>query len=287
MTDQHARARRALRAALEVRRRAGVDRSDPVCVFDLAERLKLEVKFCSGSSFGGMYSKTSGAVLVPTLRPPGRQATTCAHEMGHWFFNHGTRVDEISVDDTYLSDSPEEQLADMFSHYLLMPPWAVNLAFAKRRWTPQSCGPLELGAIASQLGVGYETLVQHLRWSLKQLPPRRAEELLKISPKEIRRSVSELAHSAPHLVVVDRAWEKVAIDLRMEDRALIPAGSHAEGRSIRIVGACSLGEIVEGVRPGIGRVQSSDGAWSSFVRVCRKEFVGRSIYRHLEDPDVD
>src|SRR5204863_1472792 len=129
-----------------------------------------------------------------------------------------------------------------------------------------SCRPLQINVVACQLGVGYETLVQHLRWSLKKLQPAQADELLRTSPKDIRRSISGLAANSPHLVVVDLAWRKVRIDLREDDTALLPRGTQIEGSSIALIDDCEDGVLVEARRPGIGRAECVTRSWSSFVR---------------------
>ena len=54
MMERRTLARRAVRAALETRRRADTDKADPICVFDLAERLGVEVQFSLGPTFGGI-----------------------------------------------------------------------------------------------------------------------------------------------------------------------------------------------------------------------------------------
>lgn len=279
-------ARRGLRAALETRRRAGVARSAPICIYDLAEALDLEVKFCGGNSFGGMYAKTSQTILVPTLRPPGRRAFTCAHEIGHWYFGHGTRVDRLEdIEDSDVA-SYEERLANAFASYLLMPPWAVEEAFAKRGSRPATCSAEQVYAVACQFGVGYETLVQHLYWSLNAIAQVRADDLLTTSPKRLRKAL--LGHDrSPHLVLSDMAWSSVPIDLQVGDSAAFPQHAKIEGDCVVPVGEAKCGLLVEGHRPGIGRVEANGGLWCAFIRVCRKDFVGRSIYRHLEDPDGD
>ncbi len=269
-----------------MRRRAGVTKSDPICVYDFAETLDLEVRFCGGNTFGGMYSRSSETILVPSLRPPGRQALTCAHEIGHWFFDHGTRVDELEDDGISSDNSPDELLANLFANYLLMPPWALDLAFERHRWRPADCTPLQAYTIASQMGVGYETLIQHLLWSSKTMSVSHGQALLKVTPKELRKSV--LGHdNSPHLVIADKAWTRVCVDLRIADVAILPRDTRIEGAGVMIVDDVELGLAVEGKFPGIVRVESADHSWATFVRVCRMDFEGRSVYRHLEDPDVD
>jgi uncharacterized protein DUF955 len=279
-------ARQGLRGALETRRRANVSKADPICVYDLAERLGVEVKFCGGSSFGGMYAKASQTVLVPALRPPGRQAFTCAHELGHWYFRHGSQIDQLSDIDQDSDSTPEERLANIYAGYLLMPPWAVEDVFTRRGLDPNVYSPLQTYVAACQLGVGYETLVQHLRWSLALVTPGRADELLKTTPKQIRDSLVGQDRTR-HLVVADHAWAKVAIDLQVGDFALIPHGLRLEGDSAHVQDKRDTGILVEGCTPGITRAASQDGSWHAFLRVSRKDFAGRSLYRHLEDPDAD
>ncbi len=286
MSKPQEMARQALRGALEIRRRVSASTSQPICAYDTAEQLGIEVIFRPENSLGGLYNKTAQTILIPTHRPPGRQAFTCAHEIGHWFFEHGTTLDEINDLDLYQEDQPRERLVNIFGSYLLMPPWAVRDAYARRRWNPSDCTPLQAYTVANQLGVGYETLVQHLRYSLSLLSPTHAQYLLETTPKELRSSLVG-NDRARHLVIVDYAWAKVAVDLQVGDLAILPANVTLEGTSAAIVSNHELGQLIEARKPGISRAESYDQAWATFVRVSRKDFIGRSIYRHLEDPDVD
>lgn len=278
--------RTALRAALDVRRRLDVSKRDPICIYDVAERLGIEVVFHRANSLGGMFSKTTNAIIVPTLRPPGRQAFTCAHELGHWYFDHGNCIDKWEDIDRSDNEIPEERLVNLFAGYLLMPPWAIAEAFSRRGWSPATCTALQAYAIACQFGVGYETVIQHLRWSLQLLPAHQTERLLKTTPKQVRAEL--LGHDRTrHLVLADRFWEKVAVDFQVQDVAILPRDIRIEGSSVRILRSDAAGTVVEGVRPGIARASTDTEEWSAFLRICRKEFHGRSLHRHREDPDVD
>lgn len=279
-------ARQGLRGALETRRRANVPKSDPVCVYDLAERLEVEVKFCAGNSFGGMYAKASRTILVPALRPAGRRAFTCGHELCHWYYGHGQHIDSLDDIRWGHESSPQERLANCYAGYLLMPPWALEQALSMRGLNPRTASPLELYRIACQFGVGYETVVQHLRWSVEEIDQRRADELLKVSPKQLRESLIG-GNRTRHLLLVDQYWTKVPVDLQVGEMAILPGTVRLEGAAAREVGRHNLGSLVEAILPGIARVETTDGTWSAFIRVSRKDFVGRSIYRHLEDPDAN
>jgi len=286
MSDWKGLARLALRGALEVRRRGKIPKHAPVCVFDLAERLGLEVRFCAGASFEGMYAKGSSTILVPSLRPPGRQAFTGGHEMGHWYFGHGSRIDELPEFAPDDRNDPDEWLANMFAAYLLMPSWAVEASFKRRDLNPATCTAQQLYLVACEMGVGYETLVQHLRWSLNLITPTRAAVLAETTPKAIRdQALGKVA--TKHLVMTDTAWIAGNIDLQVGHVALLPVGAVLEGTAVAVLGDLPDGRLVQGRRPGIARAFLEGATWAKFVRVSRSDFVGRSLYRHLEDPDVD
>ncbi len=286
MSRQQEIARQALRGSLEIRRRVYASTSQPICVYDTAEQLGIEVIFRPEKSLGGLYNKTSQTILIPAHRPSGRQAFTCAHEVGHWFFEHGTSVDEINDLDRFQEDQPNERLVNIFASYLLMPPWAVREAYAKRRWNPGDCTPIQAYIIAGQLGVGYESLVQHLRYTLHLISATHAERLLETTPKALRCSLIGNDNSS-HLIIVDDVWAQVAVDLHVGDLAIVPANATLEGTSVAIVNNHELGQLIEARKPGISRAESYDQSWAAFVRVSRKNFIGRSVYRHLEDPDVN
>ena len=279
-------ARQGLRGALETRRRAEVPKTDPVCIYDMAERLEVEIKFCGGNSFGGMYAKASRTILVPALRPAGRRALTCGHELCHWYYGHGQHIDSLDDIQSGHEGTPQERLANIYSGYLLMPPWAVAEAFSKRGLKPETVSPLELYSIACQFGVGYETIVQHLRWCLEMIDHCRADELLSSSPKQLRESLIG-ANRTRHLLIVDQHWTRVPVDLQVGEMAILPGDVRLEGPAVREVERHKRGSLVEAVVPGIARTETMDGVWSAFIRVSRKDFVGRSIYRHLEDPDAN
>ncbi len=286
MNDWKGLARLALRGALEIRRQSQVSKETPICVFDLAERLGLEVRFCAGGSFEGMYAKGSNVILVPSLRPPGRQAFTGAHEMGHWYFGHGSRIDELPEFTPDNFSDPEEWLANLFAAYLLMPSWTVEASFKRRNLDPVICTPAELYVVACELGVGYETLIQHMRWSLKLITPARAMVLTDTTPKMIReQNIGNI--TTKHLVLADVAWVTGNIDLQVGHTALLPVDAILEGAEVEVLGDFPTGRLVQGRKPGIARTFLEGSPWAKFVRVSRSDFEGRSLYRHLEDPDVD
>jgi len=275
----------AARGALETRRRAGVVTSAPICVYDLAEQLNIDVRFCGGNSFGGMYSKKSQTILVPSLRPMGRQSFTCGHELAHWFFEHGDRIDDSGAIEDFHTNDVEERMANVFSGHLLMPKRAVLEAFRCRGWDPLTCTAVQFYTVACQLNVGYETLVQHMQWSLRLLPEDTARLLLKWTPKAVRKKMLGDIETR-HLVIADENWSTVAIDLQVGDLAIVPGGAAVENCRVATGESFGSGALVRAEKPGIARAAIPDGRWASFIRVSRADYEGRSKYRHLEDPDV-
>ena len=238
------------------------------------------------SSLGGLYNKTTETILIPTFRPPGRQAFACAHEIGHWYFGHGTSIDAENGLEQCYQDESEEHLVDVFASYLLMPPWAVREMYKRRGWSVDRCTPLQAYTISWQLGVGYETLIHHLFHSLHMISWNHSQQLLRTTPQQLRSSLIGCLKTN-NLAIVDHCWNQIALDLRVSDYAIVPANVKLEGRSVAVVSPHQLGQLIEAREPGIARAESFDQSWAMFVRVSRQNFIGRSIYRHLEDPDVD
>lgn len=278
----------AMAAALQLRQSEGFGLWKPVCPYDLAEKLGIEMRFMDLPSMEGMYVRNpEPIILVSSLRPAGRQTFTCSHELGHHVFKHGTHVDEIinpqSSDGRF---NAEEFLANCFAGFLLMPKSAVNRAFAIRGWDIRSCTPLQLYIIAGWFGVGYNTLIHHLSDTLNLLPKTFANSLKKVSPKDIRseylgKEVSE------GLILVDSYWSERSIDIQIGDYIHLPVNIVNEGNCVHRQEQDANGSLYCGVTPGIGRFYQPDTGWSAFVRVSRREYVGRNMFRHLEDSDND
>ena len=283
--DRVSLARQALRAAIDIRKRTSVPRRSPICVFDLCENIGIEVRFAKGSSFEGIFSKTTNTIIVPSERPPGRQAFSCAHELGHWYFKHGSTIDELDSPKNLDSKSPQELLASLFAGYLIMPPWTVKNAFDVRAWSPQCPASHEVYTVAGQLGVGYTSLVTHMHHSLELVDRKNASRLLSTAPKQIRAEL--LSHiDCPHLIIVDKYWDvHMPVDLRVGDYIVVPNSASVTGNIVSDDGVQSDRTVYVARRPGIGQLTGPN--FACFLRVRRMGFVGRSIYRHLEDPDVD
>lgn len=271
-------------ASLKVRRSQGFGLWTPICVYDLAESMGIEVRFLDIPSMEGMYCREPGPVIVvSSLRPSGRQAFTCAHELGHHVFRHGGHIDKNMIQQSTNSQSnPREFLADCFAGFLLMPRSAVSQAFAVRGWDIYSCTPLQLYIIAGWFGVGYATLIHHMSNTLHLIPQALAESLAKVSPKSIRaellgREISE------DLFIIDSCWSDRSIDIQVGDFIQLPINTLSEGNCVHLYEENQIGSLFCGTSPGIGKLYQASTGWSAFVRVSRRGFVGRNRFRHLED----
>jgi hypothetical protein len=179
------------------------------------------------------------------------------------------------------ASTEDEYLANTFASYFLMPPWTVKSCFDIRRWPVETSGPEQFYTVACQLNVGYSTLVNHCAFSLGVISRNRCKTLLRIQPKSIRCRLA-WGVDTPHLVVVDRSWNNhVPVDIRVGDALLLEEGMSIEGACATTSNEQPL--LAYGVQPGIGRLVMHETA--TFLRVRRAEFVGRAIYRHLDDPD--
>jgi Zn-dependent peptidase ImmA (M78 family) len=286
VVDKAGRAARleAVRAALEARQRDGRDSSTAVDVFGLAEREGVEVRFLAIATMEGMYvAGEEPTIILPSDRPAGRQAFSCAHELGHHLFGHGTRLDAMLVEGSGASEDGEEQLADIFAAFLLMPKAAVSRGFRKRGWNPSVATASEILRVANWLGVGYSALISQLAFSLDLLPRARVADLKRLSPRKIAASMlgSDIGSD---VVITDSAWTDRPIDIRAEDLLALPFGSRIDGDVLKDEGSAAEFRLYRSICPGRDRVLFPSGA-AAFVRVSRRGYEGLNRYRFLSDPD--
>ena len=278
----------AAHRALRLRNEMGIGLRDPAPVFDIIDKLGVELRFWPIPSLEGVYrAQPSPVILISSDRPPGRQVYTGAHELGHHVYGHGVAVDEASekaAQEGSASTDPEEYLADRFAGFFLMPATTVKHGFRTRGWEPQECTPPQVYTVASWLGVGYGTLVHHMRGSLGMLTYPRSAQLLKATPKDIRAGILG-KDVQENLFVVGEKWTDRAVDMQVGDLLMLPPDTLHEAANLRMVEQTASAMLLAATAPGIGRVYRSGSDWAAFVRVSRKGYVGRGAYRHWEDPD--
>jgi Zn-dependent peptidase ImmA (M78 family) len=282
----------ALAKAETVRRAAGLKMNDPACVYTIAKKLGLQVRFEKMSGLDGFYHKGKKLILISSLRPQGRQTFSCAHELGHHVYGHGFSVtlgrdsNDVVEQIKRNNSNPDEYLVNRFASFLLMPKIAVKHAFLKRGWSPETSAPEQIYIIAGWLGIGYATLVYHMQSTLSILDAGQTSILLSAQPKDIREKLFG-EPCAENLVVVDAHWFGRAIDVQRGDFIQTPRTFIAEGGNLVLIKENENGMVYRSLSSGIGKLVDTSSDWSAFVRVSKREFVGLSDYRHLEDPDED
>ena len=282
--DRRTIARKATAEALRTRLRTGYGLDTPICAYDLAGCLGIEVWFFDLPSLEGMYyNSPKPHIILSSLRPPGRRAFTCAHELGHHSRGDGTCLDEMVEQWTGPRFDPTEFFADCFAGTLLMPKTAVERAFFLRQWGISECTPDQVYAIANYFGVGYSTLVHHLSRGLLLISSSHAERLLKVSPH--RAQAMAVGWETPNTVwLVDGHWVGRPIDVEAGDLILLHERPRIEGDCTEAVTEIADGRLLRAKEPGIARLEDSSG-WAAFIRVSRRDFVGRDAHRHREEVD--
>jgi Zn-dependent peptidase ImmA (M78 family) len=284
---QRAAARSALREALSVRTRLNLGLVDPICIYDVAERLGLEVRFVDLPSLEGLYLDLSRpTILLSSLRPAGRRRFTCAHEMAHHLLGHGTRVDEVQEASARKRSSYDvrEFTADCFAGFLLMPKTATAAAFAARGIKLASAGATDIYNVAQQFGVGYRTLLSHMSRSLGLMTHASAMRLAKVPLSRIRLDLLGFPESRD-VFLVDRHWRGRAIDVEVGDLLVFRDGIAASrGPILECVVTRSTEAIYRATAPGLISLGLADTEWGRHVRISRAGYTGRATFRHLDDP---
>lgn len=272
----------ALYAALRERRHLGENRYNPFCIYDFVEKRGVEIKYVELSSLEAIYSKEPGPlILLSSLRPHGRQYFNCAHEYGHHVFEHGMKVDELVKFQKSNGYDPKEFLVDTFAGFLLMPKTTVQQAFQKRDQTITSAKPIEYFKIASNLGVGYQTLLFHLHKSLRQLNKTGFDRLKKKTVKSIKKEL--LGQDFPgEVIFVDQNWEGRPIDIQIDDLLVIEGEHQILGDLIEKIAVINNRVVYKGSKTGIGKLLIEDSD-ASFLRVSRNKYTGFNKYKHLSE----
>jgi Zn-dependent peptidase ImmA (M78 family) len=287
MSAQHRDlARMALNKALEVRDMAGFDDESPICIYELCAKLNLRVVFDKNPSMEGMYKAgPRPEIALSSMRPLGRRAFTCGHELGHHAFGHGSSIDELRDEDDS-EFQPKEFLANTFSGFVLMPQLGVRNAFQTRNWEAKTATPAQVFTVACQFGVGYETLVNHLGHSLKEISPARVRELLKTKLPTIRRTILGRASDHP-LLVASHHYQRPTLDAEVGTQVLLPPNAVADSPSLAVLADLTNCRLFEARKPGLVRVHDSGGSWAIVVRIARFQYDGLAKHRHVEEVNED
>jgi Zn-dependent peptidase ImmA (M78 family) len=278
---------KGMQASISARTKAGVDLKSPICVFSLCEAHSVMVRF-NDINMEGMYDRVPRPrIHVSALRPLARRTFTCAHELGHHVFGHGSTIDELQdVQSKNADRPPNEILADAFAAFVLMPTLGLREAFTKRGLDPNKASAIEMYAIACNFGVGQSTLVNHLAYGIEMINPSRRAQLGRITPKMIRTQL--LGEVVPEpLTVADQHWNSATLDTEEGAFLLLPASVVVDTTILMPQREVAAGRLFKAMKPGITRVAIPGTSWATYVRVARRQYVGLARFRHLEDMTDD
>ena len=282
MLNRRALILQGARAASDARDSVGVDLVAPVNIYAVAEAMGVRVRFLP-VSMEGFYRKGSPPrVMLSALRPLARRAFTCAHEVGHHWFGHGSTIDELQGDNRHDSVIPEEILANAFAGFMLMPSIGLRRAFNSRGWKPATADPVQILTISSEFGVGYETLLIHLAITLGDMPRSVQTELAKWTPQRIRKKLLGDA-DADGMVILDEKHQTSGVDLEDGYALAVPAGATVSGSVLSPRQPIAGFDVYDAVSRG--RATITTAHWQAEARVAPQKFVGPANYRFLEDPD--
>lgn len=275
-------ARTALRKADEIRRQQGIGMFQPVNIFDICQRLEVDVRFID-VSMEGLYASNGDrpTILLSALRPLPRRCFTCAHELGHHVFGHGNRLDALYETTEGFSDDEEELLVNMFAGALLMPTGAVQSQFVQRGWDIKKATPIQFCTVASAFGTGYSTLITHC--IVNELISRLyANKLLKVKPASLCKQILGTNENS-YFKIIDQYSGLNVIDLEVSNFIVLPNSCVVEGNHLEMKESKDVQNIFVAEHPGITRITDGKGALNAFVRIQKQNYVGLAEYRHLEN----
>lgn len=279
--DRKELVRQGMQAATNLRDQLELDPFGPADPYAAAARLGVTVRFLDSSMEGFYFKQGPGRILLSSLRPVPRRAFTCAHELGHHCFGHGSTIDQLQEDERPDSSKPDEILVNAFAAFFLMPSVGLRGAFARRGWSPATASPLQIFIVACQFGVGYVTLISHLSYTLREISAARRTELDRWTPQRIRLQL--LGDDYDSFVVVDGQNEATNFDVEKGAAVLLPPGVDVEGAAIEHVRSLDEFDLYRAVGRGIANVTGSGEPFE--VRVMPEDYVGPAANRFLEDPD--
>lgn len=258
----------------------------PLNVYDACNKLELDVRFVN-INMEGMYISSDdpakSSIVLSALRPFSRKVYTCAHELGHHLFGHGSKIDMISDDSAETSNyDNDERLVDVFAAALLMPIAGVQLEFKKRGWNIKTATPIQYFTISSVFGIGYKTLIYNCTIN-KLISPYKSQELSKYAPSHFLNKLLKSKKETGHLKIIDSKYREKIVDSEVSGFLYLPKDIKLEGNHLEVVSETTNGICYKAIKPGILRANNPSEGQTYFIRIQNFEYEGLSENRHLEN----
>ncbi|MBC9252811.1 hypothetical protein A9179_21310 [Pseudomonas alcaligenes] len=176
---------------------------------------------------GAFIRQEQSGILLNSERPAGLVQMTCAHELGHFFLNHGTTADD-RLD--YAPTAGRQELeADWFAYSLIAPRWAIARIMRRKNWSRNHlCHPFYLYQLSLRLGISYKAAAWSLN-RLKLLERTEVDTLLRTQPATIKKSLLHSPLENPHRDVwlIDEADQDLILEPRVDDQMLVRLRNHS------------------------------------------------------------
>lgn len=193
---------KGMRAAMRLQRDLGINSGDAkarrVDVFGTIVRAGVPLMFQNLNPLMGAYMRPEGqpGIILTTQRPLGQQRFTAAHELGHHILDHNPHAD----DERILRRAPgfsggaaslpkEEQEADAFASYFLLPNWLISSQLERHGWDDrQFTDPINVYQASLRFGCSYTATIYALERE-RVIGASLRNELRKVTPSDLKRSL--------------------------------------------------------------------------------------------------
>lgn len=275
----------AIKSSTKVRNRLGLNLFEPLNIYDTCTENGVTVRIVN-INMEGIYVKADKqnrpTILLSNDRPITRRVFTCAHEYGHHFFGHGSKIDTLDYTSKYTSvQDQEELLVNAFAGSLLMPIAGVQSEFIKRKWNPNTSSPINFYTISSYFGVGYQTLIYHCKVN-KIISYNKMQSLLKYTPAKIFKEVFSSDYENSHFKHFDNFSQPTIVDIEVSNYLILPHEALVNSDYLIAIKKTTCGTIYSANKVGVSEVASSNFSKNITIRIESKNYVGLSEYRHLE-----
>jgi len=274
----------AIRKAEKLRIQLGVKSSEIVDVFDICSNLDIMVRYTS-ISMEGMYiqGETNNTILISNCRPIPRRIFTCAHELGHHVFNHGSQLDANFNEQSYTPEQLiEEQLVNIFAGALLIPISRIYKEINLRKWLIPDLTSMNCFILSSLFGVGYQTIITNLKIN-KVISNSKATVLGTHTPKSILKSVYPNVVSLSHTKIFDAYCQPSFVELEEGNYLIVNSELYNTSKYLELLECSKFGFIYKAINSGVFVRNLNDN--NTQFRVSKKGYEGLINYRIKDDND--
>ena len=194
------------REAVKAHARLGTDLTQRIDVFRIIQATRIWLLFEPMSGVYGLYGRGDddiAGILLNSNHPLPLQRLTAAHEYGHHALGHSASTDlERSISGT--PDDAQEIAAQAFASEFLMPQPLINFTLRRLELPAQrdELTAADVYQLSIELGASFAATINQLR-TLKFLSPRRANEIAKVRPLDLK---LELLSERPDGLATSNVW---------------------------------------------------------------------------------